>query len=92
MAGTVDIIQRCHTGLEMRDEVLWFNPCLPEEVSRLQFRLHYRGHWLNVAVTHAELTVAFEGGWSASVQIGLNGEVHTFEQGQERCFRLGSSC
>lgn len=24
MAGTVDVIARCHTGIEMRDEVLWF--------------------------------------------------------------------
>jgi trehalose/maltose hydrolase-like predicted phosphorylase len=29
MAGTVDLIQRCHTGLEMRDGVLWFDPVLP---------------------------------------------------------------
>ncbi|MET0834346.1 MAG: glycoside hydrolase family 65 protein, partial [Actinomycetota bacterium] len=29
MAGTVDLAQRCYTGLETREDVLWLNPCLP---------------------------------------------------------------
>jgi len=32
MAGTVDLIQRCYTGIEIRDGHLWLNPILPREV------------------------------------------------------------
>src|SRR4029453_5122951 len=32
MAGTVDLVQRCYTGLETRQDVLWLNPSLPEEL------------------------------------------------------------
>jgi hypothetical protein len=49
MAGTVDLIQRCHTGLEMRDGVLWFNPRLPREISDVRMRVHSRGHWLSLS-------------------------------------------
>jgi trehalose/maltose hydrolase-like predicted phosphorylase len=45
MAGTVDLVQRCHTGLETRDGVLRLNPSPPEELDGLDFDVHYRGHW-----------------------------------------------
>jgi alpha,alpha-trehalase len=32
MAGCVDMIQKGFTGIETREDVLWFNPCLPEEL------------------------------------------------------------
>ena len=38
MAGTVDLVQRAFTGLETRDEVLWLDPSLPEELTRLRFK------------------------------------------------------
>ena len=34
MAGTVDLIQRMHTGLEMREDVLWFNPPVAERTQQ----------------------------------------------------------
>ncbi|MEQ9672570.1 glycosyl hydrolase family 65 protein [Coleofasciculus sp. G2-EDA-02] len=45
MAGTVDLMQRCYTGLDIRDQVLWLNPFLPKELSDIRLRLCYRGHW-----------------------------------------------
>ena len=44
MAGTVDLLQRGFTGLETRDDVLGFDPFLPEALSRMRFRLRYRRH------------------------------------------------
>jgi trehalose 6-phosphate phosphatase len=35
MAGTVDLVQRCYTGLETREDVLWLNPSLPEGLGGL---------------------------------------------------------
>jgi alpha,alpha-trehalase len=42
MAGTVDLIQRCYLGIETRQEVLWLNPRLPNELARLRVRIRYR--------------------------------------------------
>jgi trehalose/maltose hydrolase-like predicted phosphorylase len=88
MAGTVDLIQRCHTGLEMREGVLWFHPLLPRELSSVRLRVRYRGHWLSVLVSDRTLTVSFDRGWSRRVRIGVNGEVHEMEQGETRAFAL----
>jgi len=88
MAGTVDIVQRCHTDMEMRGNVLWFNPCLPDELNEVKLRIRYRGHWIHVRLNHTELTVAFESGWSPAVNIGFRDEVHTFGPGQQHTFAL----
>jgi trehalose/maltose hydrolase-like predicted phosphorylase len=89
MAGTVDLIQRCHTGIEMRNGVLWFDPELPRELSEVRMRIHYQGHWLSVLATSEQLTVSFDRGWSHAVRIGYRGEVHEMEQGETRRFALG---
>jgi trehalose/maltose hydrolase-like predicted phosphorylase len=88
MAGTVDLIQRCHTGLETRDGVLWFDPALPRELAEVRLRIHYRGHWLSVLVTDERLTVSVDRGWSEAVRIGFRGEVHEMEQGETREFAI----
>jgi trehalose/maltose hydrolase-like predicted phosphorylase len=82
MAGTVDLIQRCHSGLEMRDDVLWFNPVLPEELSGVRLRLRYRKHWLSVSITDEKLTVSFDRGRSHAACIGYGDEVYQMEQGE----------
>ena len=50
MAGTVDLIQRCYTGIEVRDQRLWLNPVLPEELARLRIRLRFRGQTMELDV------------------------------------------
>jgi trehalose/maltose hydrolase-like predicted phosphorylase len=92
MAGTVDLIQRCHTGLEMRDDVLWFNPVLPEELSGVRLRLHYRRHWLSVSITDDKLMVSFDRGRSHAVRIGYCDEVHEMEQGETLEIELERRC
>jgi trehalose/maltose hydrolase-like predicted phosphorylase len=89
MAGTVDLIQRCHSGLEMRGGVLWLNPRLPRELSKVRMRIHYHGHWLSVVVSDETLTVSIDRGWSGAVKIGFQGSVHEMEQGETREFAIG---
>lgn len=88
MAGTVDLVQRCYSGIAMREGVLWLNPCVPDELRSVRSRIQYRGHWFTLHITHETLTVFFEGAWSPYARIGVNGDVHTFRQGETKSFVL----
>ncbi|MFN2330071.1 MAG: glycosyl hydrolase family 65 protein, partial [Chromatocurvus sp.] len=78
-----------YTGIEMRDDVLWLNPCLPKELVELSFCLHYRGHWLHLRFDHRSMTVSFERCCSNSrARIGVAGEVHEMWEGDEKYFHL----
>jgi trehalose/maltose hydrolase-like predicted phosphorylase len=58
MAGTVDLLQRGFTGLETREDLLGFDPLLPDALQRMRFRLRYRGHTeVEVVIDHQTLTV-----------------------------------
>lgn len=88
MAGTVDLVQRCYTGLEVREDVLWFNPVLPDEIGCLDFQLRYRSHWLSLQLTQEKMTVSFDKGWTNELQIGVMGEVYTLKTGDRREFDI----
>lgn len=88
MAGTVDLMQRCYTGLEIRDDILWFNPVLPEEVGCLDFELRYRSHWLSLQLSQEKMVISFDKGWTNQVQIGVLGKVYTFKPGDKKEFNI----
>jgi alpha,alpha-trehalase len=88
MAGTVDLVQRCYTGLETREGVLWFNPCIPDDLSRLELCLRYRGHTLDVAVTPVRLELRAHASNAAPIRIGLREELHEIAAGQSKQFDL----
>jgi alpha,alpha-trehalase len=81
MAGTVDLVQRCYIGIEMRDEVLWLNPCLPEDLHELSLTIRYRSHWLSLNVTHDKLRVAFKTGWAPTAKVGFRDCIYDFRAG-----------
>jgi alpha,alpha-trehalase len=75
MAGTVDLLQRGYTGLELRGDVLWFNPAIPEEFLALEFEAHYRGHRLQVRITPDLLRLSTIPSEVASIRVGFRDEV-----------------
>ena len=81
-------MQRCYTGIEMREDVLWLHPRLPDGLDGLNLTIRYRGHWLAIAISHDTLRVAFQQGWWGPARIGFGGEVYEMAQGQEIVFRL----
>ena len=89
MAGTVDILQRCYTGLEPRDDVLWFNPCLPDELNRLRMEIRYHGFCLEVEVTHERFMVSTGPCLQRPIRIGFDNEVYELKAEQTKSFRLG---
>ena len=88
MAGTLDILQRCYTGLEIRDDVLWLNPKLPEDIKQLRFPIRYRGHWIHIGITPQKLIIRFDKGWKHPVTIGVKGKTHRFETKETKEFLL----
>lgn len=88
MAGTVDIVYRCYTGLEVRGNTLRFNPCLPDELRRIRFRVRYRGQVLDVDVNHESLTIASEPLTASPVAVAYRDHSRELSPGQRCEFAL----
>jgi trehalose/maltose hydrolase-like predicted phosphorylase len=88
MAGTVDMIQRCYTGLEIRGGILWLNPRLPKEIKGFNMRIRYRGHWIWLHFTQRRVEVSFESGRSPQIQIGFIDKVYELGEGDCKEFLL----
>jgi trehalose/maltose hydrolase-like predicted phosphorylase len=88
MAGTVDLVQRVSTGIEVTGDVLRLNPQLPQELARLDMRIRYRGHSLDLRLTRDTLTVRERERGAAPIRLALKDEVYEFAGGGTRVFQL----
>lgn len=88
MAGSVDLVQRVSTGIEVRGDVLRLNPELPPEVERLDLRIRYRGHSLDLHLRRDALTVRGRDGTAAPITLCVDGRVCEFASGTTRVFPL----
>jgi trehalose/maltose hydrolase-like predicted phosphorylase len=88
MAGSLDLVQRCFSGIEVRENVLWINPSLPENIKQMKFRIIYRRHWIALKFSNKKVVISFEEGWSNKVIIGVTGNIYEFSKGEEREFLL----
>ncbi|MBB5916699.1 alpha,alpha-trehalase [Nocardia transvalensis] len=57
MAGSIDLLQRCFTGLEIRDDRLIFEPDWPPALAPLTFPILYRGHRLTIHIDSRTLEI-----------------------------------
>ncbi len=60
MAGSIDLLQRCFTGLEMRADRLILNPAWPTALGTLSFRIFYRGHRLQLHISGSGVRITSE--------------------------------
>jgi trehalose/maltose hydrolase-like predicted phosphorylase len=88
MAGTVDQIQRVSTGIEVRGDVLRLNPQLPLEMERLDMKIRYRGHSLDLQLTQDSLTIRGRDGKAKPISLCVNGKAFKFKSGTTRVFQL----
>ncbi|MEO8169529.1 MAG: glycosyl hydrolase family 65 protein, partial [Oxalobacteraceae bacterium] len=88
MAGSVDLVQRVSTGIEVRGDVLWLNPELPQEMERLDLRIRYRGHSLDLRLTRDALTVRGRDGAAAPISLCVDGKVCEFASDTTLVFQL----
>ena len=88
MAGTVDLLQRCYTGLELRHDELRFHPVLPDELTRLSFQVRYRGHSLAIELTPTALAVSSAPGAVDAVMIVVDGRAMVLRPGARQVLPL----
>jgi alpha,alpha-trehalase len=88
MAGVANLVQRGYTGIDIRGDVLWFNPCLPEEVESLHMEIRYRGHSLEVKITGKSFTVRSLRCAESPIRIGYKDTVIELRERDTRKFTL----
>jgi trehalose/maltose hydrolase-like predicted phosphorylase len=88
MAGSVDLLQRCFTGLETRGGVLRFNPQWPEQLGTFTCRLRFRQNDIIVRISSTLLRVSAVAGYFPEIQVGCAGEWLTLKPGESVAFEL----
>lgn len=88
MAGTVDLVQRCFTGMEVYDGGLHFAPVLAERLCSVKLRVRYRGHWIGVTVTPEALTLHAHAGWPHPVKVFVFGQAVALAPDESRRFPM----
>ncbi|WP_020524763.1 beta-phosphoglucomutase family hydrolase [Catelliglobosispora koreensis] len=82
MAGTVDIVLRCYTGLEMRHDRLYVNPRLPRKIRTLHAELLYRGHWIVMDITHQTTRLTLRPCQAPPITVCVCGQQQQLSAGQ----------
>jgi trehalose/maltose hydrolase-like predicted phosphorylase/beta-phosphoglucomutase-like phosphatase (HAD superfamily) len=88
MAGTVDIVLRCFTGMRARGGTLRFDPALPPEVKHLRFSAHYRGHRVEIVLAEDHMSVSSRPGRASPIKILVRGETRELAPGMRTEFPL----
>ncbi|MCK0093461.1 hypothetical protein MWU77_22030 [Rhodococcus sp. F64268] len=88
MAGTVDIVTRSFAGVRFESDRLVLTPQMPPEIRELQFRLHYRGHRIDVRLDESTLTLTAHRCTAAAVTVDVDGARRTLGDGQTLQFPL----
>ncbi len=88
MAGTVDLVQRCYLGIDMRANVLHFDPALPADLRRVKTRLHYRRQTLDVEADHDVLRIRSGAFTTTPITLAYRGHYRELAPGDTCEFRL----
>lgn len=86
MAGTVDLVQRCFTGVEVRDGALHFNPVTASRLRSMKLKLRWKTHWIDVFLSGGELTLNAHPGWPHPIPVVVRGEAAELQPGECRSF------
>jgi trehalose/maltose hydrolase-like predicted phosphorylase/beta-phosphoglucomutase-like phosphatase (HAD superfamily) len=84
MAGTVDIVLRCLTGMRAMGPALRFEPALPPEVKQLRFSVHYRGQRVDVDLGEDRIRLGVRPGGAGTINLLVHGQAVELAPGQER--------
>jgi trehalose/maltose hydrolase-like predicted phosphorylase len=82
MAGAVDLLHRCYTGLELRRDVLFLNPVLPAEIGSIEFDIRYRGYLLHLQLTRDVARVHLDVAEGTPITVDVKGMRSTVLPGE----------
>jgi trehalose/maltose hydrolase-like predicted phosphorylase len=82
MVGTLDLVQRCYTGLETRQDMLRFNPVIPEELGKVAFDVRYRGHLVHLDFTTEVARASVDADDGAPITVDIKGVRRLVEPGE----------
>jgi len=81
MAGSIDLLQRCLTGLEIRGDRLILNPMWPESLGTLRMPIYYRGYRLHLTIVGRSAEVSVDPTDHPPIEIECRGQVQTLTPG-----------
>ncbi len=81
MAGSIDLLQRCFTGLEIRRGRIMLGPLWPKSLGRLEFTFRYRGHRLRLGVIGRNATLSAEPSDARPVVVQCHGQTQVLVAG-----------
>jgi len=91
MAGTVDLVNRCYTGVEIREGMLRLNPLLPREIQELRLSVIYRGAKIRIAVMRDEMELTLVEPAAAPMKVVLREEIVELPPGRTQRLSLKRS-
>ena len=86
MAGTVDLVLRCLTGMRARGHVLRFDPAMPPEIKQLRFSVHYRGHRIELVFSEDCVEVSSRPGPAAPITVLVREQTVELHPGARHTF------
>jgi alpha,alpha-trehalase len=88
MAGTVDIVQRCYTGIVISKDVLWINPCLPDALAHLAFHIQYRQQTVGLEITKETVRVSTADSAAGPIKVGFEDKVYELGPNESKVFNV----
>ncbi len=81
MAGSIDLLQRCFTGLETRADRLILSPMWPESLGALRLPIYYRGYRLHLTIHGRSAEISVDPADHPAIEIECRGHVQTLTPG-----------
>ncbi|MFD3482995.1 glycoside hydrolase family 65 protein [Streptomyces sp. NPDC058665] len=89
MAGTLDFVQRCLTGLETRADGLWLDPAPLPQLSKFRVGIRYRNHWdVDLRIRAHRVRIAVPESEEDPVRLVLDGKEWAVPPGTDRLLDL----
>lgn len=88
MAGSLDLVVRCYTGLEIRHDRLWLHPALPPEIAAVSFAIIYREQPIRLDLDSERLSLTMDGSGAGPITVVIDGHEAVLAPGERREFVL----
>ncbi|WP_323385000.1 glycoside hydrolase family 65 protein [Streptomyces calidiresistens] len=82
MAGSVDLLQRCFSGLETRGGRLVLNPFWPEALGTLEIHLRHREHSLRLRINGDRIEIGSADGTHRPIRVVCRGRTAELRPGE----------